>query len=207
MSVYCAGYLEAKLDGKWRHIGYFQREKSGELKMVPIINGQSTILSLFRDCSAWQPVTYKYIDQEMLLSYFSFSEEEKDKLDKVLEYATFYVCEGRDLRKYVDIKPACCGFFLKSDVYQLERDPGVIEYPEYLSAQEYEALSEEAKKAYMYYEYMDPYGDDMKMKQLAARVSDCIDTFNDSCIWDKDDWNHNWPEISFEDCRIVAFVE
>lgn len=199
MGVYCFAYLEAKLDGVWRSIDYFQMTKKGELKRQPLLWGQSVVYSMVNDSNKWYRLDRSFLSEE-LQKEFPLYKNPVTGEDQ--EYRTYYVLDGKDLRDYKLDRPDYCGFFLKNDVYRFESSDYEIDPDMSLSAQEYEELSPEAKKAYMYYEYTEPYGEKYIMRQLKSAVAQCINTFNDNCRYGAD-FDKSWPEIGMEDVRLI----
>ena len=43
MSVWLEGYTEARVNGQWRCIDFFQQDIKGQLKIVPCVIGQSMV--------------------------------------------------------------------------------------------------------------------------------------------------------------------
>ena len=45
MSRHVIGYTEARIDGKWYCIDYFQYDMAGRVRHIPCIDGQSLVYS------------------------------------------------------------------------------------------------------------------------------------------------------------------
>lgn len=204
MSVYCIAHLEAKLDGEWKSIDHFQKSKSGEMKRVPLLWGQSIVYSMASSSarSKWYRVSRDFIGKELQEDYPFVA----DLFSETRDYRGYYILDGKDLEKYRLDRPDICGFFLKEDIYRREEDYEELDADSCLTVEEYEELSPEAKKAYVYYEYTEPYGETSIMKDLKNAVSYCVSTFNDECRYDED-YKNSWPEITFNDIRLVMIVE
>ena len=54
MSVWLDGYTEAKVNGQWQCIDFFQQDVKGRLRIVPCVTGQSLVKQALEwDCD-WQ---------------------------------------------------------------------------------------------------------------------------------------------------------
>ena len=52
MGIYVTGYTEARINGKWHCIDFFQRDLKGKLRLVPCIEGASMVRhALEWDCN------------------------------------------------------------------------------------------------------------------------------------------------------------
>ena len=53
MGVYVTGYTEAKVNGKWHCIDFYQYDSKGKLSIIPCITGQSFVFQAVEwDCDA-----------------------------------------------------------------------------------------------------------------------------------------------------------
>lgn len=200
MSVYVTMYAQAKVNGVWRSIDYWQRSINGQLVRVPVMMGQSTLAMVVRECDAIQRTGLQYVAPEIA----EMITENHDGVT-LFQGISLYELNGSDLIGRDLDQMEICGFFENSDVAKYKADPN---YPiwevEYLSPREYNALAKEAKRAYTYLEVTDPYGEFATLKRLRAALIDRVNTFNDPCLYNTDSktW-HFEHEITLADAKII----
>ena len=97
--------------------------------------------------------------------------------------------------------PEFCGFFPRQDVcrYLSNPDENELNSEAMLSAEEYRELDEEAKKAYQYFEYTEPFGSREILRRLKRNVMERVWAFNDSLLWGNRD-----QKISLSDVRVLT---
>ena len=202
MSIWVTGYTEAKVDGKWHCIDFFQYDEKGELHHIPCITGQSYV----RQALEWD---YK---MEPIGVPEGLSDPVRKKCtsrDGVLygtespRWTSWYIVEGRWF-KTADLEmPEFCGFFPRQAVsnYLANPDENSLNEETMLTTEEYQALEPEVKKAYQYFEYTDPSGSRQILRRFKRAVMSRLEAFNESLFWSEG--NH---EASLDDVRVLLLI-
>jgi hypothetical protein len=119
----------------------------------------------------------------------------EDWLDDI-EYDCVVSVSLNNLRKAIPktIRHQCCGYVHKSQIWDYEIDGGEIDTC--LSAEEYDELSDAEKKEYEFYEWDDPMGWYLHLKEIVSIVNFQVDEYMRV--------NHMWNEP--DDIRIVCIA-
>ena len=159
MSISVTGYTEAKIEGKWYCIDFFQYDMNGHVHHIPCVEGQSIVHTALQ----WE------CDMDRIGVPTDLSPQVKAE------------CTGRDGKLFgeddphwnpwhmvrgswfgsVDLdQPEHCGYFPRQAVADYLSNPHDVTLDEgdMIPVEEYRELPEEEKKAYQYYEYTSPYG-------------------------------------------------
>ena len=153
MSVDYFVYSEIQSDGEWHCIDFLTTNlKKNEHVIVPTLwSGsrsyfQRTFEKLREISGTWNAEDVSEDVRRLMLDE-----------GKLPEFVEAVVVPFESILKAAEskFKGDSFGFVLKSDVYDFETNG--YDITEILDVTEYEALSSEAKKAYMYYEWCDPF--------------------------------------------------
>lgn len=202
MSTNVIGYTEAKIDGKWYCIDFFQYDMTGHIHHVPCLDGQSMVKTALQwDCDM-EPIRVP-----------------TDLSDQVRES-----CTGRDGKLFgegdphwnpwhlvrgswfgaVDLEqPEYCGFFLRQDIANYLSNPtdcGLNEN-EMLSVQRYHELQDEEKKAYQYYEYTSHWGNRAILRNFKRSIIARINAWNYGAAFCKEHM-----KITLSDVRVLLII-
>ena len=204
MGVYVTGYTEAKVNGKWYCIDFYQYDSRGKLSIIPCITGQSFVFQAVEwDCDA---------DRVMgAPTDVSDRVREKCSNDKGILYGTedlnwcsWYIVDGSWFEKANLSMPEYCGFFPRQGVshYLSNPDENELNMEEMLSIEEYQNLEAEIKKAYQYFEYTSSWSSRQILRDLKDDVLSRIVANNRAR-----DWRKNDIEITLSDVRVVLLRE
>ncbi len=202
MSVFVTGYTEARVNGKWYCIDFFQYDENGNIKHRPCISGQSIVQNALQfDCSM----------EEIIVP--------DDLSDKVKELCTgkdgdifgtgeytwyrWYKIDGRWFAEADLDQPEYCGFFPTNELafYLSNPTDNWLNGQNMISAKEYHNLSEEERKAYKYYEYTDPSGARSIMQVFKAAVIQRVNEYSSTIAW-----QINHQEVTLADVRVLILI-
>ena len=178
MSISVTGYTEAKIEGKWYCIDFFQYDMNGHVHHIPCVEGQSIVHTALQ----WE------CDMDRIGVPTDLSPQVKAE------------CTGRDGKLFgeddphwnpwhmvrgswfgsVDLdQPEHCGYFPRQAVADYLSNPHDVTLDEgdMIPVEEYRELPEEEKKAYQYYEYTSPYGNRCLRLSSIAQLP-CTDNNN-----------------------------
>lgn len=196
MSTNVIGYTEARIDGKWYCIDFFQYDITGHIHHIPCLDGQSMVYTALQwDC-----------DMECIPVPTDLSAQVRAS------------CTGRDGKLIgeddphwnpwhqvtgswfgsVDLdQPEYCGFFPREDITYHLSNPGTNEMNEnnMISVQTYHELPDEEKKAYQYYEYTSPWGNRAILRAFKNNVLARIKAWNDEVTLCKPEWRIILPDV------------
>ena len=194
------GFTEARVNGKWQCIDFYQHDAERILRHIPCITGGSfTRLALERDCDMqYQMGIPKGISDGVRRECTRrdgrlYGEEESG-------WHSWYIIEGSWFDQVDFGIPESCGFFPRQAIshYLSHPDEDTLNTDEMLSAEEYQSLDAEAKKAYQYYEYTDPSGNRAILQNLKQAVEDRVFAFNEYQYLEAESQN-----ISLSDIRVL----
>lgn len=200
MSVWLDGYTEAKVNGQWQCIDFFQQDVKGRLRIVPCITGQSLVKQALEwDCD-WQ---YLMAPPGDLSDAVKKECTDDDGVLAGMEnprWRSWYVIDGKWFEKVDFSIPEYCGFFPRQEIGRQLSHPEEDSLSEdhMLSVEEYQELDAEAKKAYQYYEYTPPYGSRSILREFYQAVSARVEAFNRNLAWEDED-----SAISLRDVRVL----
>ena len=200
MSIWITGYTEARIKDKWHCIDFYQYDTSGQLHHIPCIEGQS----LVREALEWNCKV-----DDIMGPPDDLSDEVRrmcTSKEGVLfgtgdqRWYSWRIVEGSWFAKANLSLPETCGFFPRQDVcdYLSNPDENELNLEKVLSAEEYQALDPEVKKAYQYFEYTDPSGSRRILHDFKSAVIERISAFNDNLSWENRD-----QEISLDKVRVL----
>ena len=204
MGVYVTGYTEAKVNGKWHCIDFYQYDSRGKLSIIPCITGQSFVFQAVEwDCDA----------DRMMGAPTDVSDRVREKCsnDKGILYGTedlnwcsWYIVDGGWFEKANLSMPEYCGFFPRQGVsyYLSNPDENELNTEDMLSIEEYQTLEAEVKKAYQYFEYTEPYGSRAILRDFKRAVTERVWAYNRGLSWEDREL-----EISLNDVRVLILVE
>ncbi len=204
MSVYVTGYTEARVNGKWHGIDFYQYDSRGKLSIVPCVTGQSMVLQAIEwDCDAESVMG---APDDLSDGVRETCSDEKGILygSGNYGYCRWYIVEGSWFDKVNLSMPEYCGFFPRQDVcrYLSNPDENEIDTEDMLSIEEYQNLDAEIKKAYQYFEYTEPYGSRSILRGFKQAVMDRVWAYNRGLSWEDRDLN-----ITLSDVRVLILVE
>lgn len=154
-------YTEIKRnDGHWHALnGQYYNEKSGNYQMTE---------TYYSGSRSYFSRTYnKLLDIGYAIKFKELSVEVREKEDWADEEDSRVVAVSlNDIRKAVPQidRHQCCGYVHKAHIWSHEVDGSEID--EYLSAEEYDEISESEKKEYEFYEWDDPMDWYVNLKEI-----------------------------------------
>ena len=194
MGIYVTGYTEAKIDGKWQCIDFWQPDKDGKLHHVPCITGQSMIAQALEwDCKAENVG----VPEDMSDQVRAMNTHEDGALigTKQTDGRPWYIIQGRWFEKADLEQPEFCGFFPRQDIAAHLANPDEMEINEenMVTAGEYRGMDEAEKKAYQYYEYTPLWGNRSILRRFKADVVSRMNAWN----------NRTMQELTLLDIRVL----
>ncbi len=200
MSIWIVGYTEARINGSWHCIDFFQHDAKGQLHLVPCITGQSYAKhALEWDCGMQYLMGVPDELSEMV-------RKECTGADGVLygaeemKWHDWYVIEGSWFERVDFSIPEFCGFFPRQEISKLLSHPDDFDLAveHMISVEEYQKLDAEAKKAYQYYEYTDTAGSRAIIQEFYQAVMDRFRAYNRDVSW-----REEALRIKLEDVRVL----
>jgi len=202
MSVYVTGYTEARIDGKWYCIDFFQYDMTGRQYHIPCLEGQSMVnAALDSECEMERiPVPTDVSDQVRAACTGS----DGTLFGEGKSYNPWHLIRGSWFGSVDLSQPELCGFFSRQDIANYLSNPSETEIDEVdmLYAQEYHELPDEEKKAYQYFEYTPTCGYRAIMRRFKQAVLDRIEVWNDMISWHGDN-----KRISLSDVRVLVVID
>ena len=201
MGVWLTGYTEAKVNGKWRNIDFYQYDSKGKLHLIPAIEGQSFVKYAFEwDCKMDDLMGTPDDPSEVVRKECSTKDGVLLGPSEAAGFCCWYVVEGKWFDKANLEIPESCGFFKRDALswHLGNPDENSLNVDDMLSVEEYQELSPEIKKAYQYYEYTDPSGSRQIMRRFKEAVLARIRAYNDHIKWDDKE-----KEIDCSDVRVL----
>ena len=202
MGINVTGYTEARIDGKWYCIDFFQYDMTGHIHHLPCIEGQSIVrTALDWDCEV-----------ERIATPTDLSDLVREK------------CTGKDGKLFgeddpywnpwhmvrgswfglVDLdQPEHCGYFPRQSVADFLSNPHemTLDEDDMIPVEEYRELSVEEKKAYQYYEYTSPYGNRAILRDFKNAVVERMNAWNREIAF-----CNNHMQISLSDIRVLLII-
>jgi len=182
MGTYYSIYAEVRVGTKWYNLNPVFRRKDGKLDVCPVISGRSWLHEAFLELEEAHYATGRpdTICEEVRTVFNHSDDEPYDPFLHIDTYKDFYdrtiflVNYGKSVKARVkEHKPTrYCGYASKVCIAAFEID----EYKtigHWLTTEEYEKLSDQAKRAYAYYEWNEPedwYG----VYNMIVRKIDCM---------------------------------
>ena len=200
MSVWLDGYTEAKVNGQWQCIDFFQQDVKGRLRIVPCVTGQSLVKQALEwDCD-WQYLMAPPGDLSDAVKKECTGDDGVLAGTENPRWRSWYVIDGKWFEKVDFSIPEYCGFFPRQEIGRQLSHPEEYSLSEdhMLSVEEYQELDTEAKKAYQYYEYTPPYGSRSILREFYQAVSARVQAFNRNLAWEDED-----SAISLRDVRVL----
>ena len=197
MGIYVTGYTEARVDGKWVCIDFWQPDENGKYHHVPCIEGQSMVAQALEDgCqmeNIWTPEDLSERVREMCLH--------KDGTligTKQMDGRPWHMVPGSWFTKADLNQPEYCGFFPRQMVADYLANPDGIEIneDEMLFPGEYTALDEESKKGYQYFEYTPQWGSRTILRRMKRNVLARVEAYHD----------RTYKDITLSDVRVLLTI-
>ena len=213
MGVYYYIYAEVRVGNKWYNISPLMRDREGEVKVRPVLHGQSWIRQAFEkmadDCQ------YRGLPKDVseeLRTIFPYGEDEKvEGLWEDMTYGEYYGKTLLAVNYWAHIK-GCVkeniptryrGYVNKYHLaaYEIGEEEDITNW---IHPTKYEQLSEEQKKEYVYYEWngwQDWYA---VYTELVKRVDCLLDFFKDWYYYQV--WRADWPESNptIDSVRLIV---
>ena len=202
MSIYVTGYTEARINGKWHCIDFFQRDLKGELRIVPCIEGASMVRhALEWDCNV----------QRLMVLPSDISDDVRKECtsrtgsllgsDPQNDGYWWSSIEGKWFAKAILTIPEYCGFFPRQALgyYLCNPDDNSLDTDRMLSVEEYHKLDAEEKKAYQYYEYTDSESERLILYNFKEAVVQRLKAINERLFWSSEIDS----ELFFSDVRVL----
>ena len=203
MSRYVSGYTEAKIDGKWYCIDFFQYDMTGQIQHIPCIEGQSTIYYTLRDDCNIEHISVPTDLSDQVRAACTGDEGRLIGEDET-SWNPWHMVKGSWFAS-VDLRqPEYCGFFPRQAVVDYLCNPGKndINEDDMLFPEEYHELSDEEKKAYQYFEYTPAGGHRAILRDFKQAVTDRVSAWNEEIGWKKGN-----QRISLSDVRVLLIME
>ena len=190
MSTYYSVYAEANVDGKWYCLCPYFKTGKENLKTHSLFWAQSVFYDVYNDLEDY--CQGRGIPDDMSEGLREiFPENLQDKMENWIgeitwgefyERSLFYVNFARAIAPRVkkDKPFKYEGYVLKRELAAFEIDE-IDQFSEWLTSDEYTALSEKQKRQYQYYRWNDPYGDYWIYQTLSERIRTLAGLFVDSC--------------------------
>jgi len=120
-----------------------------------------------------------------------------------LKWYTWSVVDGSWFAKVNLNLPELCGFFPRQSVcnHLSNPDENDLDISEMLSIEGYQELDVEAKKAYQYFEYTEPYGNRSILRDFKQNVMERVHAYN----W-YNFWEDHEQKISINDIRVLILL-
>ena len=192
MGTYYRVFAEAKINGVWTCInGYLPRQKDGKWSLSCVYESASR-------------------------SYFGNTANKLEELGHRIHYSEMSVALQEHLSAYADSEYVCIyatpfsavmgslphgqeheyhGFAAKDDIFKYESGD-IEDLYEAISGAEYSKLDEKAKRTYQYYEWDDPMGWYVYLKQIAGHIH-----------WLLNDWAYVNDDLSDSDVRLITVID
>lgn len=202
MGRHVYGYTEARIDGKWYCIDFYQHDMEGNLHHIPCIEGQSMVYSaLDWDCDV-QRISPPDDLSELVRSACT-GKDGKLFGDGDTYWFPWHMVRGRWFSSVDLDQPEYCGFFPRQIVadYLSNPEDNEIDGDNMLSPGAYRALPEEERKAYQYYEYTSTWGNRAILRRFKQAVLDRISVWNNHIAW-----HSRNQEISLSDVRVLLIM-
>ena len=203
MGRHVYGYTEARIDGKWYCIDFYQHDMEGNLHHIPCIEGQSMVYSaLDWDCDV-QRISPPDDLSELVRSACT-GKDRKLFGDGDTYWFPWHMVRGRWFTSVDLDQPEFCGFFPRQIVadYLSNPEDNEIDEDNMLSPGAYHALPEEERKAYQYYEYTPTWGNRAILRRFKQAVLDRISVWNDQIAW-----HSRNQKISLSDVRVLLIMD
>ena len=190
MSTYYSVYAEANIDGKWYSLCPYFRNNKGETKTNAIFWAQSVfweVNNYLEDSMIGRGIPEDMSDGLREIFHEDLQEEMKNwghpiTWGKYYESCIYYVNFDKAVVPKVNKdKPYKYeGFVLKKELAEFEvyeRE----EFSEWLTQDEYNALTDKQKRQYIFHRWNDPYGEYWIYRIIADRVWTLASLFADAC--------------------------
>ena len=116
MSVWLDGYTEAKVNGQWQCIDFFQQDVKGRLRIVPCVTGQSLVKQALEwDCD-WQYLMAPPGDLSDAVKKECTGDDGVLAGTENPRWRSWYVIDGKWFEKVDFSIPEYCGFFPRQAV-------------------------------------------------------------------------------------------
>lgn len=214
MGTYYSIYAEVRVGNKWYNLNPIFRRDNGELDVRPIIAGRSWLRETFNELEECQYSCGRPDDMSKELRTV-FNHEDIEPYDTMLhienykEYynrTMFLVNFGKAVKSRIKTeKPTRYkGYVSKVCLAAFEID----EYDtigHWLTAEEYEKLSDRQKKSYTYYEWDEPDDWYKAYNIIKQRIECMLDFFCDWARFSIDDanWDERHPTADY--VRLIAY--
>lgn len=197
MGTYYTLYCEARINGVWHNIDFYQRPLVGIPMLVPVIEGQSAVGSALRWYANPMP-----IKSEDLSAMTRSQESDRAESWQWLQIPGSWFAD-KDLNS-----PEFCGYFPKQDV--LDYKSGLIDMintEDILEAEAYLAFPDDGKLSYVYFEYTEPWG----YKDVMNRIKTSVELRMRGCS----SWLYKLSnevrgdtfDLDWNDIRVIVFQE
>ena len=185
MGVYYSIYAEARVGNKWYNISPLMRNEDGEAQIRPVMSGQSMMHDAVEELeeSCFMRGRPDNLSDELMKIYSHDENETSENLWRGMTFGEYYrqtlfaVNYGKSVKSRVDsARPTRYrGYVSKYCMteYEIGNSDSVGGW---LTEQEYNALSDEEKIEYTYYEWNEWYDWYGIYAELVRRV-DCLLTF------------------------------
>lgn len=170
-------YAEAKIDGVWHSIDFYQRTTSGKFGLIPIISGKSFLGGALRWQGLGERITYEDLSDEI--------KENFKKYDDFPYWEFFDFWEELGNRDFE--KPEFVGFFPNDAIaaYEAGDDEALTAAAndgDYFAPIDFAKLTPEAQRGFRYYEWTEPFGYHDTLRRIKRGVLDRINAYKDE-LW------------------------
>ena len=185
MGVYYSIYAEARVGNKWYNISPLMRNEDGEVRVRPVLSGQSMLHDAVEELeeSCFMRGRPENLSDELMKIYSHDENDTSESLWRGMTFGEYYrqtlfaVNYGKSVKCRVDsARPTRYRGYINKycmTEYEIGNSDSVGGW---LTEQEYNALSDEEKIEYTYYEWNEWYDWYGIYAELVRRV-DCLLTF------------------------------
>lgn len=189
MSTYYFVFAEVNVDGKWYNLSPYYKNKAGEFKTHPIFWMQSDFYEVYEDLRGFSQGCGIPDDMsESLRAHFHQNlDEQYDNLFGKMSWRDYYsqtvfrvnfanaLVDAAKKKKEFKYE----GYVSKKDKADYENDD-INEIYDWLTKEEYDELSPEEKRRWIWFRWNDPYGKNEIYSELVSKIRTLCSLFQDA---------------------------
>lgn len=171
-------YVEAKIDGVWHSIDFYQKTASGKFGLIPIISGKSFLGGALR----WEgllgaTLPYQELSEEIRSQFKDYKDPD--------QWGFFDFWEELGNRDFE--KPEFVGFFPNDAIAAFEAGcdealSAAASEGDYFAPIDFAKLTPEAQRGFRYYEWTEPFGYHDTLRRIKRGVLDRINAYKNE-LW------------------------
>lgn len=177
MGIYYELYAEAKVDGVWHSIDFYQRTASGKFGLIPIISGKSYLGGALRWEGLGGRIAYDELSEEIKANFKNYEDF------PYWEFFDFWEELGqRDFEKSEFV-----GFFPNDAIAAYEAGDvdaltAAANEGDYFSPIDFAKLTPEAQRGFRYFEWTEPYGYHDTLRRIKQGVLERLAAYKNE-LW------------------------